>query len=320
VPELAGARSLLRAARDVFNTRIDETTPPLEAQRVPADPPRIAAAAPLEQGFFSRKVEGEARPAFRGFLDGVQESRVITWLPSGVPVVLVTVGAVALSRDDDRRLLASPAGARIRRALVLPRSLMDEETWNALTGVNVPLEDSGADGELRHPDTLLGSAVECADRMRSAEERAAAESWVRASNGLLAADGSLATLGSAARSSEVVGIVKSHRTLYVEATELPELFALEVGCRTRAFARGEARSWYLRLRETTRANPLQGMVRVEIAATPGDLSERADEVSRWVMAERTPIALPDARWDVMSYGIARCEAYLKRGLALRSSA
>jgi hypothetical protein len=98
------------------------------------------------------------------------------------------------------------------------------------------------------------------------------------------------------------------------------LFALPVGSRSRVFSRGDACSWYLRLRETTRANPLHGMVRIEIAATTSDLTARADEVSRWVMAERTPIALPDGRWDVMSYGIARCEAYLKRGLALKTTA
>jgi hypothetical protein len=202
---------------------------------------------------------------------------------------------------------------------VLPRVLTDEATWNALSA-KAPVEDSGADGELRHPDTLLANAVECADRMRTAEERGAAEDWVRSSSGLLAADGSLASLGVAAQSPHVVGVVKSHRTLYVAGAELPELFAMPVGARTRAFARGEARSWYLRLRAATRANPLHGLVRVEIANSPGDLTARADEVSGWVMAERTPIALPDARWDVMSYGIARCEAYLKRGLALRSSA
>ena len=63
-----------------------------------------------------------------------------------------------------------------------------------------------------------------------------------------------------------------------------------------------------------------GLVRIEVTKPEADVTTRADDVSRWVMAERTPIALPDARWDVMSYGIARCEAYLKRGLALRSSA
>lgn len=319
MPPLASARSLLRAARDVINAPVDETAGPLEARRVPADPPRIAPAAPIEHGFFSRVVRGDVTPVFKGFLDGVQESRVIAWLPSGVPVVLVTVGAVALQRDADRRLVTTAAGARIRRAFVLPRALTDDATWSALAAA-APVEDSGVEGALQHPDTLLANAVECADRMRGAEEKGAAEDWIRSAAGPLAADGSLASLGLAAQSSMVVGIVKSHRTLYVDSADLPELFALAVGSRTRAFARGETCSWYLRLRETTRANPLHGVVRLEVVRPDGDATERADDVSRWVMAERTPIALPDARWDVMSYGIARCEAYLKRGLALRSLA
>ena len=85
--QLASARSLLRAARDVINSPVDETAVPLEARRAPVDPPRMSPAAPIEHGLFARAVDGEASPAFDGFLDGVQESRVIAWLPSGVPVV-----------------------------------------------------------------------------------------------------------------------------------------------------------------------------------------------------------------------------------------
>ena len=40
-------------------------------------------------------------------------------------------------------------------------------------------------------------------------------------------------------------------------------------------------------------------------------SERADEVSRWVLAERAPVALPDKRWSTMAYGIRDCEEYLR---------
>jgi hypothetical protein len=29
-----------------------------------------------------------------------------------------------------------------------------------------------------------------------------------------------------------------------------------------------------------------------------------------MLAERAPVALPDARWDVMVYGIRDCEQYL----------
>jgi hypothetical protein len=197
--------------------------------------------------------------------------------------------------------------------------------WDALSA-QVPVEDSGADADARHPDSLLASAVQCVENLRAQSERALAMDWVRESHLPLCADGSISGLGTAAKSPLVVGVVKSHRTLYADPAELPQLYVLAVGARTRVFAlaRTEAReeiwSWYLRLREPSPSNPLHGLVRVETAVQASAPGEHADMVSRWVLADRTPIALPDARWDVMSYGIARCEAYLKRGLALHTHA
>ena len=55
---------------------------------------------------------------------------------------------------------------------------------------------------------------------------------------------------------------------------------------------------------------LWGIVRVEVAETE-DPSARADEVSRWVLAERAPLALPDSRWDRMAYPVRECEEFLR---------
>jgi hypothetical protein len=50
---------------------------------------------------------------------------------------------------------------------------------------------------------------------------------------------------------------------------------------------------------------------VEVAlGGDSDITARADLVSRWLLAERAPVALPDSRWDVMVYGIRECEQYL----------
>ena len=68
-------------------------------------------------------------------------------------------------------------------------------------------------------------------------------------------------------------------------------------------------SWYLRLRDPAGRSPLFGLVRVETALAD-DITVRADLVSRWLLAERTPVSLPDQRWDVMVYGIRECEQYL----------
>jgi hypothetical protein len=58
-------------------------------------------------------------------------------------------------------------------------------------------------------------------------------------------------------------------------------------------------------------------VRVE-AADPETFAEsleqltaRADQLSRWILAEAAPVALPDGRWDKMAYGIRDCEEFLR---------
>ena len=43
----------------------------------------------------------------------------------------------------------------------------------------------------------------------------------------------------------------------------------------------------------------------------GDIAARADEVSRWILAEVSPLALPDSRWDKMVYGVRDCEEFLR---------
>jgi hypothetical protein len=44
---------------------------------------------------------------------------------------------------------------------------------------------------------------------------------------------------------------------------------------------------------------------------PGALTERADRLSRWVLGEVSPVALPDGRWDRLAYGIYDCEQFLR---------
>jgi hypothetical protein len=53
-----------------------------------------------------------------------------------------------------------------------------------------------------------------------------------------------------------------------------------------------------------------GLVRME-AAPGGNVASRANEISRWVLAEGTPNAMPDSRWDRMPYGIRDCEQFLR---------
>jgi hypothetical protein len=55
---------------------------------------------------------------------------------------------------------------------------------------------------------------------------------------------------------------------------------------------------------------LFGLVRVE-ASMSDDVEDRANEISRWIIAEGAPLALPDGRWDKMAYGIRETEEFLR---------
>jgi hypothetical protein len=321
--DAASVRELWRVvSRFAPGAGVTEPSTPLEWRSEAATPPRVSDMPLAEDGAFARPV-GAAEAAFGGFLDGVQESRVATWLPGGAPLVIARVGAVILERTA-RQLALWPGGVRTRTLVVAPRVLIDAALWEALAA-ELPLMDSGVEDDVRHPESLLAKAVHVVEQTRAAEERLLAERWASDGVAPLCVDGSIATLGEAAHAPRVVGLVKSHRTLVCAPQDVASLLSLPEAHRTRVVEltgshhRSRVWTWYIRLRAPRAADPLFGLVRVEIA-DHGHATARADAVSRWVLAERTPLALPDARWDVMPYGIARCESYLKRGLGLRATA
>ena len=117
-----------------------------------------------------------------------------------------------------------------------------------------------------------------------------------------------------------MGVVKSHRVLYADQATMPAILELELGERTSVFlieprARSAVASWYLRLRQSADRDPMWGLVRVEMRhegrESPSEVTVRADEVSRWILAESAPTAHPDTRWDTMVYGIHDSEVFLK---------
>jgi hypothetical protein len=152
-------------------------------------------------------------------------------------------------------------------------------------------------------------------RRREALETACAELWCAEGDGPLFVDGGIAGAGAAAHSEWAIGVVKSHRTLYVDGDTLPLVLELAPGERTTPFTvasprRAPVASWYLRLRAADGRDPLWGLARVEVALD-GATPHRCDLVSRWLLAERSPVALPDARWGAMAYGIRVTEEYLR---------
>lgn len=255
-----------------------------------------------------------AGPTVRAFLDGIQESREVAWIGT-VPVVLGRVAAVVRERDGaSLRTWESPLR---REALYAPwarlprrvRALVEEFGPEAR---EVSTDDGG------HPLRAMQDATNAVKQDREALERTLAEQYCGAGPGPLYVDGPLPPGDAVLGSDQVMGVIKSHQTMYVSGPALETVLALAEGERTTAFLiesrhRPPVASWYLRVRATVGHGPFWGLVRIEV---PRWVFEDggpavADERSQWVLAERAPLALPDGRWDTMAYGVRSCEEYLR---------
>jgi hypothetical protein len=208
---------------------------------------------------------------------------------------------------------------RVERALFVPRAALGGAIWDTLSN-EYPVHDTlgetvEGDAGPWHPLDLSARALTAVQRRREAVETACAELWCAVGAGPLLVDGGIASAGAAATSPLAIGVVKSHRTIYVDGDALPLVLGLAAGERTTPFTvtsprRAPVASWYLRLRDPGGRDPLWGLVRVEVMLE-GTTPERCDLVSRWLLAERSPVALPDARWGAMAYGIRLTEEYLR---------
>jgi hypothetical protein len=323
---IEGGTSIREALRALRNTPIGSdgtglsivtsAGPALELTPVESAPPRLEAAASIEGDRLAVRAVGEPAVAFAAFLDGIQSSRPFLRGRDGAPIVHGTVAAV-VRRRSDRTLRVWRGAPRISRALYVPVALTGAGELEWLHHTKMEIVDTLADGdppESRHPLELLALARTAVQRRREALETFLAESWCDAEAEPLFVDGGISGAGRASRSGLAVGVVKSHHTLYA-GNALGVVTELAAGARTTAFEirsprRTAVASWYLRLRDARGRDPLFGLVRVEIARE-SCTTARADEVSRWVLAERAPVSLPDRRWSTMAYGIRDCEEYLR---------
>jgi hypothetical protein len=167
----------------------------------------------------------------------------------------------------------------------------------------------------RHPAALRAVAFERVGRDRDEVERRLAELWCVDGAEPLFIDGGISGSGRVASASCAVGVVKSHGTLFADGDALDVVMSLKRGERSSVFERPSERrnpvnSWYLRLRDPRGHDAMFGLVRVEMSPG-GDVADRANEISLWIMAESAPLSLPDSRWDRMTYGIRDCEQFLR---------
>lgn len=298
----------------------------LEALASATEPPRLVSAPVVEDhALRGRRVAGDPEVGFAAFLDGIQRSRVLAY-HDGLPVVFGVVAAAIRVRVN-RRLRSWVGAPLVERRVYLPQAYLPPELAAHFRADGLEVVDSTAvvpdqAVPIRHPLALLDRAVHLVQEDRERAEQQLAERWCALEGAPIFIDGGLNKSELVARSPCAVGVVKSHRTLYVEGPALDRVFRLRRGERSSVFRIPSSRrtpvaSWYLRLRDPAGHDPLFGLVRVEAAdaehaGEPREaLTARADRLSRWILAECAPLALPDGRWDRMMYGIRDCEEYLR---------
>jgi len=298
---------------------IGEST--LEVAGQGMDAPRLISATVLEKGpLRAHRVFDPPAAAFQAFLDGTQRSEVASYV-GGVPLVLGHAAAVV--RERRNRRMHTWATPLVETRVYCPRAMLSTSAWASLRSLygEQLVDTSEGDVDLTsHPFALRDAAVHRVQSHREGLEQRLAERWCAREREPLFIDGGISGSEAVAVSSCTVGVVKSHRTLYAEGEALAKVFALEHRERSSVFRitspkRTTVASWYLRLRDPRGHDPMWGLVRVEVAYPSADvmdrIGERADEVSRWILAEASPLALPDARWDKMVYGVRDCEEFLR---------
>lgn len=291
---------------------------PLERLERELELPHVIDAEGAEDATLrARAVTGAPVPAFRAFLDGAQRSEVLGWIGSA-PLVYGTSGAVVRERTE-RRLTTWDAPL-VQHRIYAPLAYVPREELDAALGVM--LEDTtrpAPDGSIPppHPTLLLERATLAVSRDRERLELTLAERWCATRGEPIMIDGGIGASEIVAQSACAVGVVKSHRTLYADGDALGVVLALRRGERSSVIriaprGRSEVLSWYLRLRAAEGRDALWGLVRVEMAVVePTNITARADELSRWLLAESSPLAAPDPRWDRMAYGIRSAEEFLR---------
>ncbi|CAN5720354.1 hypothetical protein BH23GEM1_BH23GEM1_10520 [soil metagenome] len=316
-PDAASRAALRYIQRILPGVDAVEAGPLADAAFPRTDPPQLASA-PMLDGSAMRavRVAGEPEARFAAFLDGTQSVRIVA-RHGGVPVVLGIVAAGVRERIDRRLVTWTGSAPRVERRLYLPFAYAPGLAVESDGDFQIVDTTDERFGELpsRHPAALLESAIKSVRRDRERVESALAEAWCAAREEPVCIDGGIASSARVAASGVVVGVVKTHNTIHAEGAELDVVLALRQGDRTPPFriqsgGRAPVSSWYLRLRDNKGRDATWGLVRVE-ACDAVSADADVDRISRWVLAEAAPLALPDSRWDKMSYGVRNSEEFLR---------
>lgn len=243
---------------------------------------------------------------FTHFLDGAQKA--IRCGYAGMdPIVLAHTSAAIVERSD--RQIAAPEEDKYSAALEL----------FATTSVPCPLEMPLHVLPPQEKTTGIANEERLAKEVSNTRE-ARETALARAFQGeCLLMDGGIGkAINDRRPDAFLVGMVKSHQRQYFQSeARIQVILDLKPGERTTVFRRtgsysreADVASFYLRLREDPHQGPLFGLVRVELPISDS-LVARADDIAAWILHERDPLSLPDARFDRMLYPIRLVEKHLK---------
>ena len=309
-----------------------------EEEPFPAGRPHHLESPPGPRDLGSH--DGTSRLCY--FLDGVQSSREIGRIEMA-PVIVATVAAAIVNRCD-RRFKRMPLESPpvLVQAMILPRSAGDakiEAFWKIL--LEAGFSELSPEEVPSYPHLVLDSAkymdepdpsdyVEMRERarvrVRALRERLEGEmlrQWelddrtLEDSDAWIAVDGQLKDIRES--NQRAIGLIKSVARPEFVGKDVGMLLDLEPGMRTTSFVPDwqlrrdpseQRTSWYLRMwSQQQGADALGSLMRIEAHRhTP---PESVDEISRWILAERAPLAKPDPRWPSMIYPIHYIEKILK---------
>jgi hypothetical protein len=279
------------------------------------------APQPVQQPFATaRIVEGDRLRAIPvtpavpapdgvGFADGVQR-----WSVEGhfglVPVIRAEVAAGVLVRTGGN---LRSAVRLVEVFIVVPAGRLGSGSLEALRDVGLPVLEVDA-GPRPHPLLDRLAAAQTVEARREHLEREVCRAFLEASESPLIVDGGVRGLRNVPGSGRAIGVIKRHETQFLDGRDLEVALTLAEGCRSGVFARdvdggGTLFSWYLRLWPWTDEDLLHGLTRVERLEADG--AGEADQVSRWLLAERAPIAGRDPRWDRLLYPLHEVEIMLR---------
>jgi hypothetical protein len=237
------------------------------------------------------------------FLDGTQRMELLGYAGTA-PVALAEVRAAVRQRAGG---LFTTAIRERQTYLIGRRSALD--AFGPVEGVEALELPEGPP----HPFRDLAEMRRTVDRVRGNLELSAADAFRRVSEGWLVIDGSLSGSPTLAEDRRAIGIVKGHTTLPFDGTDLERYLRLPPGHRSSLFEPTPGYrpvvAWALRLWPWEGRDLFHGLVRVEVAPLNGH-PERADEISRAVMAERLPVS-GGPQWDRLLYGTHTVQQYLR---------